>query len=380
MSTEAQAPGGYPSWWRRLVVFATRGNGQPGSVHLPLRRLGGPGWAWRLGTWALVAADLLLLTRSMWGYAGFFVVFPLLWLVHTKYWAASLSLLVFGAGVAAADAARGDPNWWQIAVVTVLVSLMTGTWMTRAQMARADALEALAAKDAAMSALARTQDELVAAEHAAGAAIERERWAREVHDTLAQGFVSVVTLSQAALAEVDGEPGHENDPGPDGAHDVRVRLAQIEEVARDNLTEARALVEGQAPGALRENSLEEALRRLVGSQGRHGLTARLSLDLPVELPATLQVVVLRLVQESLSNVARHARAERAQVRVAVKRGELVVSVQDDGIGAAGTPEGAGLTGMRSRVEALGGRLSVSPWRAEGLGGRVGTVVEARMPL
>lgn len=77
-------PDGCPLW-RRLVAFATRGNGRPGSVHLPLRRLGGPGWAWRLGTWGLVVANLLLLARSTWGYAGFFLVFPLLWLVHTRY-------------------------------------------------------------------------------------------------------------------------------------------------------------------------------------------------------------------------------------------------------------------------------------------------------
>ena len=378
--SRAQASDGCPQWWRRFLAFATRGNGQPGSVHMPLGRLGLPGWAWRLGTWVLAVVNLAVLTRSPWGYWGFFLIFGLLWLVHTRYWSACLAVLVFGVGIAAADVARGDPAGWQVAMVTILISLVTGTWMTQAHMARADALEALAAKETALSALARTQDELVAAEHAAGAAVERERWAREVHDTLAQGFVSVVTLAQAALAEADGEPGPQNNAGPAGPHDVRARLVQIEEVARDNLTEARALVEGRAPGALREDGLEGALCRLVESQGRHGVTARLSLELPVELPATLQVVVLRLVQESLSNVARHARAERAQVRVAAESGDLVVSVQDDGVGTVGAPEGAGLTGMRSRVEALGGRLSVSPWRAGGRGIRAGTVVEARMPL
>ena len=149
--------------------------------------------------------------------------------------------------------------------MTVLLCLVTGTWVTRVQMARADLMSALAAKERAMEALARTQGELAAAEHAAGAAAERERWAREVHDTLAQGFVSVVALSQAARAELD-------EPEQEGAPALHERLAQIEEVSRDNLTEARALVTGRGPSALRCGGLDAALRRLARAQGRvHGV-------------------------------------------------------------------------------------------------------------
>ena len=82
----------------RLVAFASRGNECPGSVHDPLHRLGLPGWAWRLLTWTLVAVDLTALTRTRWAYAGFFLIFPMLWLVHTRLWAAVLANLLFGAG------------------------------------------------------------------------------------------------------------------------------------------------------------------------------------------------------------------------------------------------------------------------------------------
>lgn len=110
------------------------------------------------------------------------------------------------------------------------------------------------------------------------------------------------------------------------------------------------------------------------------MEASLSAGPPADLTPGLQVVVLRLVQEALSNVVRHARAEHAEVLVAPDDGELVVTVKDDGVGVGGAPEGTGMTGMRARVESLGGTLSVVPLRASDAHGRVGTVIEARMPL
>ena len=357
----------------RLVAFASRGNECPGSVHDPLHRLGLPGWAWRLLTWTLVAVDLTALTRTRWAYAGFFLIFPMLWLVHTRLWAAVLANLFFGAGFAGVLFVQGLEEWWVGPLVTILCSLIGGIWMTRIQMARADLMAALDAKDRAMEALVWTRGELAAAEHAAGAAAERERWAREVHDTLAQGFVSVVALSQAARAELEA--------AGEGPHPVlHGRLAQIEETARDNLIEARALVTGRAPSALHSGGLEAVLQRLVGAQGHHGVEASLSAGPPADLTPGLQVVVLRLVQEALSNVVRHARAEHAEVLVSPDDGELVVTVKDDGVGVGGAPEGTGMTGMRARVESLGGTLSVVPLRASDAHGRVGTVIEARMPL
>jgi len=213
-----------------------------------------------------------------------------------------------------------------------------------------------------------------AAERAAGTAAERERWAREVHDTLAQGFISVITLAQAARGELDD--------GETGAVDRR--LAQLEAVARDNLTESRALVAGEGPSALKDGDLAQALRRLVGVQREHGLKVGLELDLPTGLSSAARVAVLRIVQEGLSNVVRHAHAERVEVVVGVESAglgeELVVTVADDGVGTGTRPEGTGLTGMRSRVEGLGGTLTVDPLHSPDECRHVGTVIEARMPL
>lgn len=357
----------------RLAAFVFPDGVDPRGVHTPLTRAGLPGWAWRALTWAFIAGDLLVLARSPWGYLGFFIAFPLLWLVHVRYGVAVVALVVFGVGIAAADYVRGDELWWAVAPVAVALSLVTGTWMTWAQVARAEAVKALAERELAMEALALAQGELAAAEHAAGAAAERERWEREVHDTLAQGFVSVITLSQTAQAELD-------DAAPLRPCALAARLSQIEDVARDNLIEARALVAGQGPSALHEERLDAALQRLVSIQARHGIRATLTADLPEDLAPAYQVVVLRLVQESLSNVARHARAERAEVTVAPDGPHLVVTVSDDGVGVGGAPEGGGLTGMRSRVEDLGGELSVLALHAPDERGRTGTVIRATMPL
>lgn len=390
------------SWWRRLIVFASRGNGRPGSVHEPLDRIPLPPRVWRVLTWALAAVLLVVLPHTALAFGGFFILFPLIWLVHTRFWAATGAVILLGVGIAVTLAVSGAEAPVLVAATMVLLALISGTWVTRVQIARADALKVAAAKEEALRALAREHAERVAAEHAAGAAAERERWAREVHDTLAQGFVSVVTLAQAALAELEDDeeaeqverPGQEEPPagpreltgrvaGPSSSlapPAVLGRLTQIERVARENLLEARALVEGRGPGALRERGLEGALHRLVDSLSHEGIEASLVLALPEALPPALQVVVLRLVQESLSNVVRHARAERVEVVIEPADGVLVVSVADDGVGIGRPVPGLGLTGMRTRVELLEGELTVGSDGLVGADGRAGTLIKATMPL
>ena len=190
---------------------------------------------------------------------------------------------------------------------------------------------------------------------------------------MAQGFISVVNLAQTALNDLSEHSGGDSRE----ARTLYGLLAEIEAVARDNLAEARALVAGESPSALRDDGLEAALRRLTRSQEHHGLDISLIAELPAQTVSALQVAVLRIVQESLSNVVRHAQAGHVDVVVSVssETGELIVTVADDGVGAGGAPEG-----MRSRVETLGGTLTVDPLQGPDERGRVGTVVEARMPL
>lgn len=368
--------------------------------------LGLPSWAGRAVAWALAVADLTLLSRTPAASVGFFAVFPMLWVVHETRRGGVLATLVFAAGIWGVLTLSVNPvSGLTNAVVFAGFSLVMGLWMWHVNESRNRVGQLLTEREEALASLARTQAELAATERAAGVSAERERWAHDVHDTLAQGFVSVLTLTQAARAEVErvaSRPGVADHPGSEAALDisaVRAHLARVEAVARDNLAEARALVAGEGPTALGRSDLAGALQRLADDQETHGAQRpALSLDLPPGLSPDTEVLVLRTVQEALSNVRRHAHATRVGVDVhtepsvalvptgpptepgsAVAR-ELVVTVLDDGVGTGGAPEGTGLTGMRARVEAAGGTLTVDPAGPPGEDGRPGTLLEERMPL
>ena len=207
--------------------------------------------------------------------------------------------------------------------------------------------------------LEETRSELAAVSHRAGVLAERERLAREIHDTLAQGFTSVVVLLELAESEVDTDPAA-----------ARQRLATARRTARQNLAEARALVAALTPVDLQASPLPEAIGRLVDRFGvETGLPARLSVTgEPRSLPANAEVVLLRAAQEALANVRKHAGAGRVEVSL----DGAVLVVADDGAGfdPAAPTGGYGLAGMRRRVEEIGGTVSIAS-------GPSGTRVEVR---
>jgi signal transduction histidine kinase len=282
---------------------------------------------------------------------------------------ASVALAVtttFGLAVEAGFSSRGllaaAPQMAVALAFALTLGLWTATWMRRSD-ERAQLLQALRA----------TQDELAQTHHAAGVAAERERVAREIHDTLAQGFTSVVTQAQAASAALDR--------GEDRT--ARERLHLIETTARENLAEARGLVAAFAPVQLQDSTLSEALRRLADRfTAETGTTVRVDVDGPVDAsddggtigPAS-DVVLLRAAQEALSNVRRHAGASAVTVRLRRADGAVELEVSDDGRGLPPQlSEGFGLTGMRERAAAAGGELEVGPGTAGG------TRVRLRLPV
>ena len=369
------AGAGLPSAWLDPVIIRRRSN------LLDLARA--PGRPARHGAalviiWAAAGAVLLAVARHVaWASILFFVVYPLLWIVHRTRRSGVAATAVFSVGISAAFLARPEPDWVGAVAnggLSCLFSLFIGLWFWRVYDISAALASALDNERVAREGLAAAQAELAAAERAAGRDAEHRRWAREVHDTLAQGFISVITLTQAARAELTR----------DRADEAASRLDQMEALARDNLAEARALVAGEGPSALRSGDLVQALNRLVDARRDPGLDIDLDARPPRDLARAVEVVVVRTVQEALSNIARHSRAGHAEVVVAVERlgavRELAITVTDDGTGTGGRAEGTGLTGMRSRVESLGGTLTVDPARAPDADGRTGTVVEARIPL
>jgi len=179
-----------------------------------------------------------------------------------------------------------------------------------------------------------------------GAAAERERLALEIHDTLAQGFTSIVALAQAVEAEMDTDPA---------AASRHVEL--IRATARENLAEARVMVTDLAPAALDDSSLPAAIRRLADRLAAETGIA-VAVDTGRELPAlgmAADVVLLRAAQEAIANV------RKVRVELSATEHGIRFSVADNGVGLTDDhAEGFGLRGMRARVAQVGGTMSVSP--------------------
>lgn len=213
--------------------------------------------------------------------------------------------------------------------------------------------------------LNETRAEVARLSREAGVAEERQRLAGEIHDTVAQGLSSVVMLVEAADAELTTDPAK-----------ARAHLALAARTARENMDEARAIVGALTPSPLVRASLVQALQRLVARFGQYGTEVSLRVEgEPRALPTSTDVVLLRVAQESLTNVRRHAGAERASVRLHYGDDGVALDVADEGQGfdATALRSGYGLDAMRARVEQVGGRLTIHS--APGLGTTIRTEID-----
>ncbi len=289
----------------------------------------------------------------------FFVAYAQIWaLLEYREAVAAAAVLTVGIGVVGVLVL--DVPVVVAVLQTVLAlgaSVLFGTWIRRIIVQSGQRADVIAE-------LERTRAELAAVSHQAGVLAERERLAREIHDTLTQGFTSVLMLVDLAESDVDADPAA-----------ARRRLAVARETARQNLAEARSLVAALTPVDLQAAPLPQAVGRLVDRfGGETGLPAAVEVaGEPRPLPANQEVVLLRAAQEALANVRRHA--GRCAVTVCLRYGAAgtELTVADDGAGFMpdGAPaRGYGLAGMRRRVEEVGGTLLVRSAPAAGTTVRV----------
>jgi signal transduction histidine kinase len=236
------------------------------------------------------------------------------------------------------------PELVGIAALGIAFSVVFGGWISgivNQSMERAQLIERLES----------AQAELATANREAGVLAERQRLAGEIHDTIAQGFTSIVMLIQAAEPEIGRD-----EPAARRYLDVALRTA------RENLAGARALVAALTPTHLESGSLGDALRRVAERTGaEHGLAATFEVTGTTRpLPAATEVMLLRVCQEALANVGKHAHASQARVRLGYRAGVVHLEVSDDGAGfdPAQVNGGYGLRGMRGRVGEGGGTLVV----------------------
>jgi two-component system sensor histidine kinase UhpB len=182
---------------------------------------------------------------------------------------------------------------------------------------------------------------------------ERQRIAQELHDEIGQSLTAVLLTLKRTV-----------DRAPDDLHD---ELCTVQETIRASLDEVRQVARRLRPGVLEDLGLLSAISALVtdfaeASQVR--ITKRLDPRLAA-LSSDAELVVYRIAQESLTNIARHAGASRAELSLTGERNGVVLHITDDGRGIGGSKEGAGIRGMRERAILIGALLTLDARPAGG---------------
>ncbi|WP_411699882.1 sensor histidine kinase [Conyzicola sp.] len=283
------------------------------------------------------------------------IAFPLLW-----YYAATLReaivtnvLLALSVGIgywSALGATLDDLlEATLVESISLAGSITLGLWISRISVESAS-------RERLLVELRETQAQLAAVSRDAGALNERERLARELHDTIAQDLTGLVLLAQRTRRElVSGSPT------------VGETLDLLEDSARNALAETRSLVAASAPVALAEGGIRAALDRLASRFGREtGIVVSVAGETP-PLDRDTEVVLLRCAQEGLANVRKHSAASSASLELTGDATSVTLIVRDDGGGfdPALDSDGFGLSGMRDRLTLVGGTLAIASAPGEG---------------
>jgi signal transduction histidine kinase len=339
-------------------------------------------WLARIGVFGMIAFAAGLSVRSPWfglyGYLG--IPYAVRHLSGLWRWAgivaASVVLSIAQIGGLHPFTTSRVILW---AVVSCLDVALTGTFELQRQrkmeqrLARemsAELAEVNERSEAVIAENAGLQAQLLTQAREAGVLEERQRIAREIHDTLAQGLTGIVTQLEAAQRTSD-EAEHQR------------RIGNAKELARASLTEARRSVQALQPQALEGTRLPDALAE---EAARWSATSGVAADVTTTgqvrpLHPEVEVTLLRVAQEALANVAKHADASRAAVTLSYMEDVVTLDVLDNGKGfdVAGGPtsrgdgSGFGLTAMRQRVQRLAGQLEIES------DGGTGTAVSASVP-
>lgn len=200
---------------------------------------------------------------------------------------------------------------------------------------------------------------------------ERNRMAREIHDTLAQGFTGIILQLEAAEQALGA------------SNDVLQHLNKARSLARGSLNEARRSVWDLRPKALEQLSLSEALRQEAGSfASSTNIKTRIDISEKTRtLPPEVETTILRICQEALNNIRKHARATEVRIALAFKEADVTLKVRDNGVGlktgaskgAKGEHKGFGLISMQERARNVGGKFEVQSEKGKG------TLIQVTIP-
>ncbi|MFJ7286676.1 sensor histidine kinase [Curtobacterium sp. NPDC098951] len=289
------------------------------------------------------------------------ILFPVAWCqldrVRTSV-AVSVAIgVAAGIGLQIASGPSGLVSTVLIEGVSIAGACALGLWITRIA-------ELSDERRRLIDELRATQDSLAEANRAAGVTSERERLAREIHDTVAQNLAGIVMLTERARGDL----------AADRVGRLDERLTVLEESARAALEESRTLVAAGAAGVAGDG-LGAALHRL-GERFTRETGVPVTVDAAdCALDRDAQVVLLRTAQEALANVRAHAHAASARIALHVAADRVGLRITDDGAGfdASRPTAGHGLRGLRERLALAGGTCTI----ASAVGR--GTVVEVTLP-
>ncbi len=317
----------------------------------PIPPLTRPGWLGRLGErarsgprWREIAYHLALLPVGVLGYA-----------LSTVAWSGSLAMIGLPFYVDQLPGSSAKFYFFELtsgrgagaAVAVGVVGLVfVAPWITLAaasiQASMARGLLGPSHDQALVQQVSRLETSRTAAVDSAEA--ERRRIERDLHDGAQQRLVALAAGLGAGREKFDDDP-----------EQARAMVSDAHEEAKAALTEIRDLVRGIHPVILEDRGLDAALSAIVA---KSPVPVALDVQIAERPPAAIESAAYFIVNEALTNVARHASATRANISIARAGDRLVVEIRDNGRGGADPTAGSGLAGMRERVTALGGNMYV----------------------
>jgi signal transduction histidine kinase len=303
-----------------------------------------------------------------------FALFPHIFVTLTLRWA-SFGAIILGALVALRQMTLWNFNFDSALLFTGLATVLGISLAYYIESIIRESTE----RRALIHRLESTQRELAAAERHAGILQERQRLAAEIHDTLAQGLISIVMHLEVAEVALH-----------DDVKQARHHLDEARTAARDSLSEARRVVWGLLPEALEKQPFEIAVRQTVDDWGAaNTVPTQFSVNGERQpLEPDQEHALLRVIQEALTNITKHADAQHVTVTLSYLPDRAIIDVQDDGKGfmpetitqptptnGRTTPRtsGFGLIGMRERLSIVGGQLTIESALGDG------ATIAAEMP-
>ena len=309
-----------------------------------------PGWAIWAGLISLTADSLLLI--------GIF--FPLVFSRFPIRWATGITIFQTLGLYFLYIMLYPTEHWFLI--LMIILSLLTfltiiGAFISSIIIQSTD-------RQRLIDDLTRSRANLMKAEREAGRLTERQRLARDIHDTLAQHFTSIVMhLSAAKYSNPES---------------VQSEVQQAEDAAREGLDEIRRIVWDMRPEQIEKASFVEAVEELAARwSAENSVLVKMKVTgTPRSLPASAETALLRISQEAMHNITKHAQAKNVNITFSFMEDVFVMDIADDGLGfdLSKASDGFGLKTMRDRIEELSGIFTIESEQGRG------TAIAVSLPI